>query len=75
MFKSKASDEDQIAAINVAEVMQRTVQPQEFVGQPPPRREPTADAVTRSCIGSGMLIVGNIERNGPAQVLAKSKAS
>ena len=53
MFKSKAAEKDQSAAINVAEVMQRSVQQQDLVEQPPPRREPTADAVTRSCIDSG----------------------
>jgi cytoskeletal protein CcmA (bactofilin family) len=73
MFKSKASEKDQSAGINVPEVMQRTVQEQDLVEQSPPRREPTADAVTRSCIGSGMSIVGNIECNGPAQVFGHVK--
>src|SRR5438046_5385406 len=73
MFKSKAAEKDQSAAINVAEVRQRSVQQQHLVEQPPPRREPTADAVTRSCIGSGMSIVGNIECNGPAQVFGQIK--
>ena len=73
MFKSKASEKDQSVPINVAEVMQKTVQQHDFVEQPPPRREPTADAVTRSCIGSGMSIVGNIECNGPAQVFGHIK--
>jgi cytoskeletal protein CcmA (bactofilin family) len=73
MFKSKTSEKDQSAAINVAEVMHRTAQEQDVVEQPPPRREPTADAVTRSCIGSGMSIVGNIECNGPAQVFGHIK--
>ena len=73
MFKSKASEKDQNAVTNVAEVMQRTMQHENFVEQPPPRREPTADAVTRSCIGSGMSIVGNIECNGPAQVFGHIK--
>ena len=73
MFKSKASEKDQNAVTNVAEVMQRTMQHENFVEQPPPRREPTADAVTRSCIGSGMSIVGNIECNGPAQVFGQIK--
>src|SRR5262249_25474206 len=36
-----------------------------------PRREPTTNAATRSCIGSGMSIVGNIECNGPAQVFGR----
>src|SRR5438874_10402587 len=73
MFKSKVAEKDQSAAINVAEVMQSSVQQQDLVEQPPPRREPTADAVTRSCIGSGMSIVGNIECNGPAQVFGQIK--
>src|SRR5437868_8423763 len=73
MFKSKAAEKDQSAAINVAEVMQSSVQQQDLVEQPPPRRERTADAVTRSCIGSGMSIVGNIECNGPAQVFGQIK--
>jgi cytoskeletal protein CcmA (bactofilin family) len=73
MFKSKASEKDQSAAINLAEARQTPVQQQEFVEQPPPGREPTADAATRSCIGSGMSIVGNIECNGPAQVFGHIK--
>jgi hypothetical protein len=73
MFKSKASEKDHSAGTNVAEVMKRTVQEQDLVEQAPPRREPTADAVTRSCIGSGMSIVGNIECNGPAQVFGHIK--
>jgi cytoskeletal protein CcmA (bactofilin family) len=73
MFKSKASDKDQNAATNAAVVMQRNEQQQDFVEQPPPRPEPNADAVTRSCIGSGMSILGNIECNGPAQVFGQIK--
>jgi cytoskeletal protein CcmA (bactofilin family) len=73
MFKSKAAEKDQSAAINVAEVTQGSVQQQDLVERCPPRREPTADAVTRSCIGSGMSIVGNIECNGPAQVFGHIK--
>jgi cytoskeletal protein CcmA (bactofilin family) len=73
MFKSKASEKDQSAATNVVEVVEKTVQQQDFVEQPPRRREPTADAVTRSCIGSGMAIVGNIECDGPAQVFGRIK--
>ena len=48
MFKSKASEKDQSAATNVADVVEKTVQQQDFVEQPARRREPTADAVTRS---------------------------
>ena len=74
MFKSKAPEKDQNAATNVAEVVGRTVQQQySVVEQPPPRREPTTDAVPRSCIGSGMSIVGNIECDGPAQVFGRIK--
>ena len=74
VFKSKAPEKDQNAATNVAEVVGRTVQQQySVVEQPPPRREPTPDAVPRSCIGSGMSIVGNIECNGPAQVFGRIK--
>jgi cytoskeletal protein CcmA (bactofilin family) len=31
------------------------------------------NAATRSCIGSGMSVVGNIECNGPAQVFGRIK--
>src|SRR5258708_24220823 len=73
-FKSKATEKDQKAATNVAEVVGRTVQQQySVVEQPPPRGEPTTDAVPRSCIGSGMSIVGNIECKGPAQVFGRIK--
>jgi cytoskeletal protein CcmA (bactofilin family) len=44
------------------------------VEESPPRREPTTNAAaTRSCIGSGMSIVGNIECDGPAQVFGEIK--
>ena len=74
MFKSKAPEKDKDVAANAAEIVGRTVQQhQSVVEQPPPRREPTANAETRSCIGSGMSIVGNIECNGPAQVFGQIK--
>src|SRR6516165_5468749 len=78
MFKSKAlekdPEKDKDVATNAAEVVGRTVpQQQSVVEQPPPRREPTANAATRSCIGSDMSIVGNIECNGPAQVFGQIK--
>jgi cytoskeletal protein CcmA (bactofilin family) len=74
MFKSKVPEKDKDVAANVAEVVGRTVQQQQsVVEQPPPRREPTTNAATRSCIGSGMSIVGNIECNGPAQVFGRIK--
>src|SRR5262249_34919598 len=78
MFKSKAlekdPEKDKDAAANAAEVVGRTVQQQQsVVEQPPPRREPTTNAATRSCIGSGMSIIGNIEWNGPAQIFGRIK--
>src|SRR6266436_3071138 len=74
MFKSKAPEKDKDVAANAAEVVGRTVQQQHsVVEQPPPRREPTTNVATRSCIGSGMSIVGNIECNGPAQVFGQIK--
>jgi len=74
MFKSKAPEKDKDVAANAAEVVGRAVQQQQsVVEQSPPRQELTANAATRSCIGSGMLIVGNIECNGPAQVFGRIK--
>jgi len=74
MFKSKVPEKDQNAAPNVAEVVGSTVQQQHsVVEQTPPRREPTTNAAIRSCIGSDMSIVGNIECNGPAQVFGRIK--
>src|SRR5262245_10404900 len=76
MFKSKASEKDKNAAANAAEVVGRTVQQQQsVVEQPPARREPTTNVATRSCIGSGMSIVGNIECNGPAQVVGRTRGA
>jgi len=70
MFKSKAPEKDKDVAANAAEVVQQ----QHLVVEPlPARREPTTNAATRSCIGSGMSIVGNIECNGPAQVFGRIK--
>ena len=77
MFKSKAPENGTKAAANAAEVVRSevvrsTVQQQHsVVEQPPPRAEPTTNAGTRSCIGSGMSIVGNIECNGPTQVFGR----
>jgi cytoskeletal protein CcmA (bactofilin family) len=77
MFKSKAPENGTKAAANAAEVvrsevMRGTVQQQHsVVEQPLPRAEPTTNAGTRSCIGSGMSIVGNIKCNGPAQVFGR----
>ena len=74
MFKSKAPEMDKDVAANAAEVVGRTVQQQQsVVEQPLPRREPTTNSATRSCIGSDMSIVGNIECNGPAQVFGRIK--
>src|SRR5262249_20047669 len=70
MFKSKAPEKDKDVAANAAEAVQQ----QHLVVEPlPARREPTTNAATRSCIGSGMSIVGNIECNGPAQVFGRIK--
>ena len=74
MFKSTALEKDKDVAANAAEIVGRTVhQQQSVVERPPLRREPTTNAATRSCIGSGMSIVGNIECNGPAQVFGRIK--
>src|SRR5262249_33893013 len=68
MFKSKAPEKEKDVAAKVAEVVASAVQEQNaVVEQPSPRREPTTNAGTRSCVGSGMSIVRNIECNGPAQ--------
>jgi cytoskeletal protein CcmA (bactofilin family) len=74
MFKSKAPEKDQDAAANLVEAVGRAVQQQPpVVEQSPARPGPTTNAATRSCIGSGMSIVGNIECNGPAQVFGRVK--
>ena len=74
MFKSKAPEKDQDAAANLVEAVGRAVQQQPpVVEQPPAKRGPATRAATRSCIGSGMSIVGNIECNGPAQVFGRVK--
>src|SRR5947209_15452989 len=74
MFKRKVPEKEKAVAANVAEVAGTTVQQQHaVVEEPSPRREPTTNAATRSCIGSGMSIVGNIECNGPAQVFGRIK--
>jgi cytoskeletal protein CcmA (bactofilin family) len=74
MFKSKAAEKDTNSAANAAEVVGRTVQQQHsVVEQTPARPEATTKAGTRSCIGSGMSIVGNIECDGPAQVFGQIK--
>jgi len=74
MFKSKTPEKEKDTTANVAEVVASTVQQQHsVVEQPSPKREPTTNAATRSCIGSGMSIVGNIECNGPAQVFGQIK--
>src|SRR6266487_6843971 len=73
-FKSKAPEKDKNAPANVAEVMGRTVQPQDPVVEPATARpDPTTKAGTASRIGSGMSIVGNIECHGPAQVFGQIK--
>jgi cytoskeletal protein CcmA (bactofilin family) len=77
MFKSKAPENGTKAAANAAEVVQsevvRSTVQQQHSGLEllPPRAGPMTNAGTRSCIGSGMSIVGNIECNGPAQVFGR----
>ena len=74
MFKSKAAEKQKELEAEVAEVAANSVQEQPSVlEKPSPRREPTNNATTRSCIGSGMSIVGNIECDGPAQVFGRIK--
>jgi cytoskeletal protein CcmA (bactofilin family) len=75
MFKSKAPEKDQDVAANAAEAVERALHQQHsVVEQPAPKREPTTNAAaSRSCIGAGMTIVGNIECNGPAQVFGRIK--
>ena len=74
MFKSKAAEKQKDLEADVAEEAAKRVQEQHSVlEQPSPRREPTNNAATRSCIGSGMSIVGNIECSGPAQVFGRIK--
>jgi cytoskeletal protein CcmA (bactofilin family) len=73
VFKSKAAEKDTNAAANVAEVVERTVQQQRSVVEGSPPEPTTTAAATRSCIGAGMSIVGNIECDGPAQVFGEIK--
>jgi cytoskeletal protein CcmA (bactofilin family) len=74
MFKGKATEKDKDVAATVAEVVSTTAQQQHsVVEQPPPKREPSTNAATRSCIGSGMSIDGKIECDGPAQVFGRIK--
>jgi cytoskeletal protein CcmA (bactofilin family) len=85
MFKSKAPEKEQNLESNLAEAVGRAVQQQPSVVEQPPARPgptveppparpgPAANAATRSTIGSGMSIVGNIECNGPAQVFGRVK--
>ena len=74
MFKSKAAEKQKDLEADVAEVAAKRVQEQHpALEQPSPRREPTNNATARSCIGSGMSIVGNIECDGPAQVFGRIK--
>jgi cytoskeletal protein CcmA (bactofilin family) len=70
-FKSKAPEKDKDAAANSAEVMERMVQQQHSVAEQVATSRPVPKAGTGSCIGSGMLIVGNIECKGQAQVFGR----
>ena len=60
-------------AANAAEAVEGQLQQQHsVVEQVAPKPEPTTKCGGgRSCIGSGMSIVGNIECNGPAQVFGR----
>jgi hypothetical protein len=61
MFKSKAAEKQKDLEADVAEMAAKRVQEQHSVlEQPSPRREPTNNAATRSCIGSGMSIVSRL---------------
>jgi cytoskeletal protein CcmA (bactofilin family) len=76
MFKSKALDsktlENKKADANASPIIATTAQPQHPVGERDAARlESDVQAVTVSCIGSGMSIIGNIECNGPAQVFGR----
>ena len=73
MFKSKAPDKEKNAVANAAEVVGSTAQQQHSVVEHPPATLEPTKAGTRSCIGSGMSIVGDIECNGPAQVFGRIK--
>ena len=68
LFRSKAPEKDKNAAANAAEVVGKrhhSVLEQVAASPPVPR------AGTRSCLGSGMSIVGNIECKGQAQVFGR----
>jgi len=73
MFKIKAPDKEKNAVANAAEVVGSTAQQQHSVVELPPATLEPTKAGTRSCIGSGMSIVGDIECNGPAQVFGRIK--
>jgi cytoskeletal protein CcmA (bactofilin family) len=55
-----------------SEVVRSTVQQQHSVVELlPPRAEPMTNAGARSCIGSDMSIVGNVECKGTAQIFGR----
>jgi len=70
-FKSKAPEKDKDAAANSAEVMERMVQQQHSVAEQLAPSPPVPGAGKGSCLGCGMLIVGNIECKGQAQVFGR----
>jgi cytoskeletal protein CcmA (bactofilin family) len=70
-FKSKAPEKDKDAAADSAEVMERMVQQQHSVAEQVAPSPPVPGAGTGSCLGCGMLIVGNIECKGQAQVFGR----
>jgi cytoskeletal protein CcmA (bactofilin family) len=71
LFKSKAPEKDKNAAAKPPEVTQTIAPQQHPVVEQVTASPPVAKAGTGSCIGSGMLIVGNIECNGLAQVFGR----
>src|SRR5437016_14220597 len=67
-FKSKAPEKDKNAAANATEVIGGMVQQQHSVVEPVVARPPIPKAGTDSCIGSGMSIVGKIDRSEERRV-------
>src|SRR5262247_3093904 len=75
MFKRKGLDNKTANAnANASPIITTIVPPQApVVERNAAKPQADAEAATRSCIGSGMSIVGNIECNGPAQVFGQIK--
>jgi cytoskeletal protein CcmA (bactofilin family) len=70
-FKSKAPEKDKNATANAAEVIGKMMQQQHSVVEQVAASPPVLKAVTGSCIGFGMSIVGKIECKGQAQVFGR----